>query len=96
MECDICLCSWNLDIHIPKVLNCGHTCCLQCLIEIYNSTNLRKQEFCCPTCRYSLKQHISCIEDIKNLVNNHSLMSIILKFDKRLEFTNTFKCKIYK
>ncbi|XP_026285404.1 uncharacterized protein LOC113211295 [Frankliniella occidentalis] len=46
-QCGICLCSYDLDLHRPKCLPCGHTLCKKCLQD---SCCKRK----CPTCRKDL------------------------------------------
>ncbi|XP_052123331.1 uncharacterized protein LOC113210024 isoform X2 [Frankliniella occidentalis] len=43
-ECDICLVEFDVDIHRPKCLPCGHTICRDCV----QNTALGRR---CPTCR---------------------------------------------
>ncbi|KAK3922991.1 Roquin-2 [Frankliniella fusca] len=43
MDCNICFEDFNQESRIPKVLPCGHTICLQCLLQ-----SDRRE---CPTCR---------------------------------------------
>jgi hypothetical protein len=33
MECEKCLSPWDTEIHIPKILSCGHTICQNCIKE---------------------------------------------------------------
>lgn len=43
MDCDICFEDYNQGERSPKIMPCGHTVCLQCLLQV------GKRE--CPTCR---------------------------------------------
>ncbi len=46
LTCGVCSLPYDAADHIPRVLiNCGHTLCTSCLIEILKSPNLRKCPF---------------------------------------------------
>lgn len=67
INCCMCFYSYNKDLRIPMVLNCGHTFCKYCLDRyIISKSNIIP----CPTCKIptsSLKRNygmISMLEDI--------------------------------
>lgn len=57
LDCPVCMNDWNVNV-IPRVLNCGHMVCGNCLRDIHD----------CPICRTKIV-HASdtCIEYIKLL-----------------------------
>jgi hypothetical protein len=46
IECSICLEKFDEDEHKPKILHCGHSLCLTCLDQYYNTDS-----FLCPVCK---------------------------------------------
>jgi hypothetical protein len=79
MECEKCLCPWDTETHIPKILACGHTICQNCIYEI--SKKLLSQEeklFKCPICNYEIMT-ITTKEDIMDLKKNLSLINLVDK-----------------
>lgn len=45
-QCEVCLVPYDLDLHRPKILSCGHTICLACT----NNSSLLLAKRKCPTC----------------------------------------------
>ncbi len=79
MECEKCLCPWDTETHIPKILACGHTICQNCIYEISKKL-LSKEEklFKCPICNYEIMT-ITTKEDIMDLKKNLSLLNLVDK-----------------
>ena len=76
MECDKCLCKWDLEVHIPKILPCGHTVCKACLLSQLNKSNsFEISNVKCPLCQED-HQTLSSKEDISNLKENQLLISL--------------------
>lgn len=89
MECDICLIEFDSNVHIPRILPCGHTFCENCLISIYNKNTKIKRPFVCPTCQ--AKQNFYNVTNITNLAKNYNLLSICEKLassQKELRITS--------
>ena len=85
MQCEKCLCQWDLEVHIPKILPCGHTVCQACLLALLNSSNLISSELSnlkCPICQDE-HQTLSSKEDISNLKENQLLISITDKIENK-------------
>ena len=89
MECDICLTEWNLSNNIPKILNCGHTYCKTCLIDMFNTCIRNTITLNCPTCKMRIL-NISNLNDITNLMNNKSLIQLIERKDNRSKLVYNF------
>ena len=79
MECEKCLCPWDTETHIPKILACGHTICQNCIYEISKKI-LSKDEklFKCPICNYEIMT-ITSKEDILDFKKNASLLDLVDK-----------------
>ena len=89
MECDKCLCQWDLEVHIPKILPCGHTVCQACLLSLLNQSNLSElSNIKCPLCQDD-HQTLSSKEDISNLKENQLLISITDKIKNKKKEKNT-------
>ncbi|KAE8290966.1 putative E3 ubiquitin-protein ligase RNF183 [Larimichthys crocea] len=50
-ECKICYNHFDLDLHTPKLLDCSHTFCRECL-EALHSRDGRGWRIGCPVCRH--------------------------------------------
>lgn len=44
-ECEVCMEQFNIDTHVPRVLQCGHTFCTSCLSKLFNE---QKNNVVCP------------------------------------------------
>ena len=92
MQCEKCLCQWDLEVHIPKILPCGHTVCQACLLALLNSSNLISSELSnlkCPICQDE-HQTLSSKEDISNLKENQLLISITDKIENKKKRKNKY------
>ena len=58
LKCEICENVFDLNIHIPIIVRCGHTFCKKCVLNIHNNTF--KQNYACP------------LDNIKNAFNIES------------------------
>ena len=88
MECEKCLCQWDLEVHIPKILPCGHTICKQCLLSLLHHSNSSElSNLKCPLCQ---DEHdtISSKEDISNLKENQLLISLTDKIENHKKKVN--------
>ncbi|XP_052127775.1 uncharacterized protein LOC127750343 [Frankliniella occidentalis] len=61
LQCDICFIDFDLDLHRPKILPCGHTICNDCVL---NPALGRR----CPTCRKDLAADSADVPDNISLV----------------------------
>ena len=82
MECDVCLIEWDVVVHIPRILSCGHTICEACLISMLKSATSKNTEMFCPSCMKKQKK-IKDEEDIKKLIKNINLLRISEKIESR-------------
>ena len=88
MECDKCLCKWDLEVHIPKILPCGHTVCKACLLSQLNKSNSSElSNVKCPLCQEE-HQTLSSKEDISNLKENQLLISLNDKVESKKKEIN--------
>ena len=82
--CPTCNDDFSEEFKMPKVLPCGHTYCLICLIGFCNYTPIiennlnfflvhHRKAFVCPECSYTIND----INIIKNLPNNNALLKCI-------------------
>ena len=46
LKCEICENIFDLNIHIPIVIKCGHTFCKKCVLNIYNNKNKNRNNSC--------------------------------------------------
>lgn len=86
MECDICLIEWDCQVHIPRILNCGHTICEVCLLNMFNK---KGGEMVCPSCMKKQKE-IKKVEDIQKLIKNINLLRIVEKLDTKKNNQSSF------
>ena len=56
-QCCVCCEKYDVDQHIPKVLLCGHVCCLKCLRVITRKHCVYTTK--CPLCRYETTSKFS-------------------------------------
>ena len=79
MECEKCLCPWDTETHIPKILACGHTICQNCIYEMSKKIISKEEKFFkCPICNYEI-MNITTKEDVIDLKQNLSLLNIVDK-----------------
>ena len=93
MQCEKCQSQWDFEVHIPKILPCGHTVCQACLLSILNQSMASSElsNLKCPICQDE-HQTISSKEDISNLKENQLLISMADKIEnkkKELNINNT-------
>ncbi|ULU11708.1 hypothetical protein L3Y34_015250 [Caenorhabditis briggsae] len=93
--CSICMEEFDSNIHLPKVLKCGHTFCRSCLDKAISSVQVSHYGggdvntlFFCPLCRRS--------EEIPNtgasdFPNNHQLLDVVASNDSRFLTCNVCK-----
>ena len=72
--CPICQCNFNLTTRKPRVLECGHTYCTECLQEI-----LQKKELKCPVDNKTWSDIVSIDEVKTNFIVMDSLLLIELQ-----------------
>ena len=48
LKCDICHNLFDLTVHIPMVVKCGHTFCKKCILEKNSETQNPKHDESCP------------------------------------------------
>jgi uncharacterized protein YbaR (Trm112 family) len=63
ITCPICFDTFNDKDKIPRILQCGHTFCQSCLMDLRTSNILT-----CPTCR----KYFSA--DVKQLIKNFTIL----------------------
>jgi hypothetical protein len=80
MECDVCLIEWDVNVHIPRILSCGHTICEACLISMFKKS--KTNELFCPSCMKKQKEIVD-ETDIKKLIKNICLLRIAEKIESR-------------
>ncbi|CAO4361510.1 unnamed protein product [Caenorhabditis nigoni] len=93
--CSICTEEFDSNIHLPKVLKCGHTLCISCLDKAISSIQVSHYgdggvdtSYRCQICRSS--------EDIPHtgasgFPNNHQLLDVIASNDSRFLTCNVCK-----
>ena len=86
MECEICKFEWDFEKRIPRILNCGHSFCENCLKNLVKNSNNNKIK--CPKCENIII--INNINEINKLKKNISLLKIFDKFEtKKKSLNNT-------
>ena len=71
-ECPICLDIYGINqehIRAPKIIDCGHSLCKECLEGIIKKS---ESKFECPECKTQINN-----KDIKNFITNMELIRII-------------------
>ncbi len=68
IECHICSERYNTTIKMPKILNCGHTFCKECLNKSLKYT----KELSCSICR-----QITNINDPEQLITNRTIYDLL-------------------
>ena len=82
MECDICMIEWDTQIRIPRLLQCGHTFCQNCLLNLLSTATKNNSDFFCPNCMTKHKD-ISNNSNILSLIKNYNLLRIVEKLENR-------------
>ena len=70
IACPICYDHYNDKDKIPRILQCGHTFCQNCLMDLRTSNILT-----CPTCRKYFAP------DVKQLIKNFTILGKALNSD---------------
>ena len=81
MECEICKFEWDFELRIPRILNCGHNFCENCLKNLVKNNKIK-----CPKCENIII--INSINDINKLKKNISLLKIFDKFETKKKSLN--------
>jgi hypothetical protein len=66
ISCPICYDNYNEKDKIPRILQCGHTFCQSCLMDLRTSSILT-----CPTCRKYFAP------DVKQLIKNFTILDFL-------------------
>ena len=66
ITCPICFDTYNDKDKVPRILQCGHTFCQSCLMDLRTSNILT-----CPTCRKYFSP------DVKLLITNYTILGKI-------------------
>ncbi|XP_038053645.1 E3 ubiquitin-protein ligase TRIM56-like [Patiria miniata] len=76
LECPICCCRFT----DPKLLDCLHSCCLNCLDELISRQQPKAGEITCPFCR-----RVTAVPDtgLQGLPNCFFLSSLVDEFNKQ-------------
>jgi small GTP-binding protein len=78
-DCPICLERYNKTEKVPKILNCGHTFCKECLIKLKNKYG--KLE--CSICRENIKN------DPEQLITNRTIFDLL--YNPKIEENNIYE-----
>jgi small GTP-binding protein len=78
-DCPICLERYNKTEKVPKILNCGHTFCKECLIKLKNKYG--KLE--CSICRENIKN------DPEQLITNRTIFDLL--YTPKIEENNIYE-----
>ena len=78
-DCPICLERYNKTEKVPKILNCGHTFCKECLIKQKNKYG--KLE--CSICRENIKN------DPEQLITNRTIFDLL--YTPKIEENNIYE-----
>ena len=74
-SCNICLEIYDDDLHRPKVLDCGHSLCKECLDKCFSD------DFRCPTCKakpkYTISEKVPVNYDFLDIIKELKLLNII-------------------
>ena len=81
-DCPICLERYNKTEKVPKILNCGHTFCKECLIKQKNKYG--KLE--CSICRENIKN------DPEQLITNRTIFDLL--YTPKIEENNIYERSI--
>ncbi len=72
--CLICCDPYDADIRVPKVLHCGHSLCLQCLISMADDANFNAP--LCPRCRVPMANS-------HEVATNFELLAVVNRLGER-------------
>lgn len=97
MDCPVCL-----EIYLkPKILSCGHTICLNCVVKLLKFNFEDKKKFKCPMCKcdtiyindnFMLEESINCIISTLNIENKMVINDINLLENDLNTFISKNKC----
>ncbi|KAK3912474.1 Roquin-2 [Frankliniella fusca] len=71
LECEVCLDQFDSSTRKPKILSCGHTICLTCVVELHRKAAAPNDAFLCPKCRKEIQSSPSA------LIDNFYILSLI-------------------
>lgn len=74
ITCPICFDQYNSQDKIPRILQCGHTFCQNCLMDLRTSNILT-----CPTCRKYFTP------DVKQLIKNFTILDYIYQHKEQID-----------
>jgi hypothetical protein len=90
MECIICFNEFDMNIHTPLILNCGHSFCSNCMSLLFqknkgSSTKKNKKgensgSISCPTCKVTHR-----CRNIESIAQNHALVQSLEQIKQEKE-----------
>ena len=85
IECQICSERYNATIKMPKILNCGHTFCKECLTKSLKYS----KDLSCSICRQKTN-----IKDPEQLITNRTIYDLLDKAQNVNEPTNVRETEV--
>ncbi|CAI2329769.1 unnamed protein product [Caenorhabditis sp. 36 PRJEB53466] len=77
-QCQICRVKYDDEEHVPKMLSCGHTLCLQCVNGVTSST-IRK------ICPFDKTHKMPDVDELKNLPTNYKIEKKLRVIDEKIK-----------
>ena len=71
LSCDVCMELFDDDVHLPRALNCLHTFCEGCLVDLAKEQD--NQKVICPNCRMDVPLKDG---DVKNILCNYTVQDL--------------------
>jgi len=94
--CPVCLQKYNLEDHVPKILQCGHTICIKCLEIILKGNHSR-----CPLDKKNFSDEVSKVEDfpvnftVQGLIEENPQWEVCSVHGERIKLMCfTDRCKV--
>ncbi|CAD6194731.1 unnamed protein product [Caenorhabditis auriculariae] len=94
-ECPVCCSQFNRQNNVPKVLDCGHSICSNCITTLLSNVRVYivgegegVQQLKCPLC-----QVYTNIDDVKNLRNNFQLLDVVESYENNAKEEKAFHVK---